>query len=426
MEWGIVLKNKISIRRHLTLIFGVFSLLITLIVAITFNFAVANSFDKYATAKNQQQPKLIQMPDKEESNYNEFLSVIPKTMTNEKVVGLGNTSSRMYQLNSIEQELKDSINRSIIISGAISFFISILVGYFISRKLSKPLKALIGVTKQIEKGNYSIKVDKTSKIEEIYLLGISLEKMAQKIDENIEHDKRVSQDVQHEIRTPLTNIKVQIEAMIDGIWQLNTENITLCLNEVNRLSAIANQLYQLGNIENTSDSIVYSTFLLPTMVDSIKKEFEISLKAKNMEVINTIDCDISITSDENLLRSAIYNLISNSVRYSGESSTIKVNYKKYISNDINSNYFSTIQKKADILKNYNLISIEDNGVGIADDKLQVIFERFYRIDKSRARKLGGSGLGLSIVNAIVLKLGGFVDVKSIETVKTTFTIFLPQ
>lgn len=412
MVWDIVLKFNLTIKRHLTLIFGAFSLLITVIVALVFNLSVDSNFEKYANNKKQELGRENQVVEIQKSNVrNSFF---------------GNGQNKNYQLTTVELELRDSLTTSILIIGAISFFISLLIGHFISLRLSKPLKSLTKMTEEIEKGSYQLKIEHDTNIEEISLLSNSLVKMANQISESIEKDKRLSQDVQHEIRTPLTNLKAQLEAMIDGVLDLDLETIRLCLIEVERLTKIVQQLHQLGTIESERDIIEKDDLYLYDIVNSIIKEFSLNIEKNNMKTLNLIEKDFIINSNEELLYSSLYNLISNAIKYSGSNAQIKIYLDRFKKEDISSKYYKQISNMGDVLKDYNIVSIEDNGVGIAQEDINHIFERFYRIDKSRSRKIGGSGLGLSIVHAAVIKLGGFITVESSKNINTIFSIFLEK
>lgn len=398
----------IKIKNQLVVFFVFFSMLLTLIIALFFNFALNNSFDKYLKTKNQQ---IIRMQDTDNK-------------VGIKQQGI-NTSNRFYQLNSVETDLKQSINNYIILIGILSFIISILVAYIFSKRFTKPILRITEATNKIKKGKYDIKIEDKTRIEELSTLIKALEKMANKINENIEHDKRLSQDVQHELRTPLTNIKAQIEAMIDGVWQINELNLKLCLDEINRMNSILNQLYQLGMIEIDSQLILIN-INMKDLVSNIVKENSIALNKKNMSVDINIQNDFVILSDENLIKSAITNLITNAIRYSGDNSKIEINIRDF---DISSNEYKNmkfIKDNIDIKSNYYLIEVFDNGIGIAEDKINKIIDRFYRVDKSRSRNLGGAGLGLSIVNAVAQKLDGFLYVESEENVYSKFTIFIKK
>lgn len=393
-------------------------MLLTTIIAIALNISVDSNFEKYSVTKNQQQMNLLISTLDGEN----------KTVGLDSSKGFKNTnnSNRIYQLNSIEQELKDSINRSIFIIGFFSLIVSLLLGFIISRKLAKPIRDLTKITEKIENGSYLVQLKNKSNIYEVNQLGLSLENMGKKINDSFEHDKRVSQDIQHEIRTPLTNIKAQIEAMLDGVWQINEENLSLCLSEIERLNNIINQLYKLGNIENNLEKLVYSEFNLRNLINYIIKEYDLALHEKFMVIVNEIDENVKLISDEILLKSAISNLISNSIRYSGEKTRIKISYNRFVKNDEKSFFYNFIKDKGNINNSYSIISVEDNGVGIPKENLNLIFERFYRVDKSRSRKIGGAGIGLSIVNAISNALKGFVIVESEEHIKTIFYIFIKE
>ncbi len=389
------MKNKITIQRILSVILISFSLSITVISAIFLNIGINSSFDKYLVSKNQQITK-TQQENLTISNY-------------QKQGQFSNIPNRNMQLNSVEIDLKKSINNYIIMIGISSFIVSILAAYFLSKRLTRPLLKIEDATNKIKEGNYDLQIENDTKIKEIFNLVLALDSMAKKISDNIEHDKRITQDIQHELRTPLTNLKAQVEAMLDGVWEIDEKNLQLCLSEINRLNSIVQQLYQLGMIEDV-DLLSFSEINLKTFVDNIIRENLFSLEEKEMKVINDIDKGFIIISDEHLLKSAIFNLITNSIRYSGYKSIININLQ-----DI---------KKDN--KEYYVINVIDNGIGIPRDKLNQIFDRFYRVDKSRSRQNGGAGLGLSIVSAVANKLGGFVLVESEEKVMTKFSIYIEK
>lgn len=411
MEWVIVLKNKIKMQRILSIIFILFSLCLTVFIAIFFNIGINRSFDKYLVSKNQQLVRLAQDSSEVIITHNQGQNPNPP--------------NRNMQLNSIETDLKRSINNYIIIIGFLSFGLSILVAFLVTKRVTKPLSKIEEATRKIEDGDYNLKIKENTSIEEISNLITALESMAKKINDNLEHDKRISQDVQHELRTPLTNLKAQVEAMLDGVWDIDESNLNLCLSEINRLNNIVNQLYQLGMIEN-EDIIDFSNVNLKELVDFIIFENSLSLEEKNMEVKNNIKSNSIIISDEVLIKSAIFNLITNSIKYSGEKSTIQVNLSERNKNSEITTENEKLLDRIEINKDYYIIEIIDNGIGIPKDKINQIFERFYRVDKSRSRKQGGAGLGLSIVSAIANKLGGFIFVESEENVVTKFSLYIEK
>ncbi|MGD1817854.1 MAG: sensor histidine kinase [Pleomorphochaeta sp.] len=415
------MKHKIKIKKQLALAFGIFSLVFTLLIALLLNFAVGKSFDNYLIVKNQQ------ILESQLSQEDTSSVVFGALRSNRSVLqrNNANTSGMHYQLNSVEQNLKNSINYYILIIGIFSFLVSIVVGYLLSKRISRPLMTLKEATTKIENGDYDIKLKKNTSIEEISLLIVALEKMANRINENIEHDKRLSQDVQHELRTPITNLKLQIEAMLDDVWDLDKDNLNLCLNEIERLNKIVDQLHQLGMIEN-DDTITVVDFNLKNLIDTLAKEHHLMLEKNKMILINNITPDVEINNDENIIKSAINNLISNAIRYSGENTKVTIDYNQFNANDVSSKYYKIISENLDVNNSYDIISVSDNGKGIAQENLDKIFERFYRVDKSRSRNLGGSGLGLSIVYASAKKLDGFIYVTSKENEETKFSYIIKK
>ena len=218
-------------------------------------------------------------------------------------------------------------------------------------------------------------------------------------------------NVSHELKTPITSIKGYVETLLDGA--LNDEEnaerfLTTILKQTDRLNAIIEDLLSLSRIEkeNKHDAIELTlqplTPIILSSVDCCRQK----ANEKNISIVTNTTSTITINANTQLLEQAIINLIDNAIKYSGENEEIHVDWREE--------------------NHCVIIEVKDQGVGIAEEHIPRLFERFYRIDKARSRKLGGTGLGLSIVKHIANAHKGSISVESQLGKGSTFSILIPH
>ncbi len=217
-------------------------------------------------------------------------------------------------------------------------------------------------------------------------------------------------NVSHEIRTPLTSIKGFVEALNDGaIKDKKTAKrfVDIILRQTNRLNLIIGDLLDLATLEENEERSEIQ-FEEANLFDLIKDALHICKPhAKEKKIKIDVNCpgEISCFMNTSLIEQALVNLIENAIKYSPAGTNINVNYSKD--------------------NRYHIIEVKDQGIGISQDHINRIFERFYRVDKARSRKMGGTGLGLAIVKHIAKVHGGEVTVDSEENKGTSFYFHLP-
>ncbi|MCP4160506.1 MAG: hypothetical protein GY760_10565 [Deltaproteobacteria bacterium] len=219
-------------------------------------------------------------------------------------------------------------------------------------------------------------------------------------------------NVSHELKTPVTLINGYVETLIDGASR-DKEKLDQFLNIINRhskrISSIISDLLILSNIEDRGNNIIYEDLFLYDLLFSVYTS--VLDNAENGEISLKIECDdqLKISANPILLEQAIFNLVSNALKYSGKGSQVIITGKMGS---------STSNKQIHI-------QVKDDGIGIAKDQLDRIFERFYRVKKKHGEKMEGTGLGLSIVRHIILAHNGSIDVSSQEGKGCCFSIALP-
>ncbi|MCX8031741.1 MAG: cell wall metabolism sensor histidine kinase WalK [Thermodesulfovibrionales bacterium] len=207
----------------------------------------------------------------------------------------------------------------------------------------------------------------------------------------------------HELRTPITTIKSHVEAMIDGIWQPTEDRLRSCLDEIERLNKLIEEIKLLAEYE-IEERIEKQEFNLRELIKQIVLNFEKNFLDKGL-ILETHLEDVILYADKNKIAQVIINLLSNAIKYSRDGGKIYIEVKGKSEGAY--------------------IKIKDDGMGIPKKDLPYIFERFYRVDQSRNKETGGAGIGLSIVKRIIEMHKGEISVNSELNKGTEFIIKLP-
>ena len=288
-------------------------------------------------------------------------------------------------------------------------FISLLIPLFfalvVSKKLSSPIVTINDFTQKIAKGRYSSLSLEETGIREIDDLLVSVNDLSLQLQHQQKIRNRLSSDIAHEIRTPLTTLKGNIEAMIDGVWEISEERLYRCYEEVSRITRLIGEIDRINELESQESQLQKNTFDLTELAQQIVDNFQ------PMLVENKLNCSVSgnrvfISADRDKIHQVLTNLLANAIKFTPSGGRIDL----YVSQSKGTASFRII----------------DNGQGIPPDEVGQIFERFYMAEPSRNSKLGGQGIGLSIVKGIVNAHQGTISVDSIYGKGTTFTINLPK
>ncbi|MEG1254343.1 ATP-binding protein [Clostridium sp.] len=299
----------------------------------------------------------------------------------------------------------NTLNNILILVGIFSLGISIFIGMLISSSISKPILSVVKATNLIATGQYKSKIQEKSNVEEINEMINSVNKLATSLDEEEKIRRILTKDISHELRTPLTTIQGQVEALIDGIWEPSEKRLQSIHEEVLRLGRLVGSLEHLSRYESEDLVLDKINTNIDELIRMIIINFEKQLHDKRIKLELKLDtCKANIDKDK--ITQAVVNIISNSIKYTDAGGSLNVTCLETDS--------------------FAIISVKDNGRGISEEHIPYIFERFYRVDESRARATGGAGIGLTISKAIVEAHGGTISVESKIDEGTEFIIEIPK
>ena len=344
------------------------------------------------------------MINKNKSNYTEKLFEI-KNLDNEIIgnIKIGSYGLLYYMDNDVDF-LKE-INKVITSIGIVMVLITIFIAILIYNNISKPVEVVSNMANLIGDGDYDNKIDYDSNIVEIDVLIKSINNLSAKLEEQENLRKRLTTDISHELRTPLTSIQTHLEAMIDGIWEPDTERLNSVNEEVIRLTNLVNQLQNLAKFDSEKSKLNLAKVNVKNLIMNVVYNNQGKALEKNIN----IECDLeSIDSylDKDKISQVIVNLLSNAIRYTNNGGKIFISSYK---------------------ENNNLkIQFKDNGIGIPKENIKYIFERFYRVDESRSKNTGGIGVGLTIVKSIIDLHQGTIEVRSELNKGSEFIVILPN
>lgn len=294
----------------------------------------------------------------------------------------------------------------LLIAGVVLF--SILIGYLVFKGLKRimyPLHELQQAVRRMSTGDYRARVDVTSN-DEVGQLSEAFNHMAEAIQREDEERKVFLATVSHELRTPISYVKGYSESIQNGFIEGEQKDEAICLiaREANRMERLTNELMQLVHIDTEETDKMYPIVLAETLRDSAAL---VNTKAveKEIAIVLELNEEIIIEADEEKMRQIFINLLENAIRYSDRGTSIYLN--------------------AVIEDDSAVIQVEDKGIGIPQEDLPRILERFYRVNKARSRADGGSGLGLSIVDKLVQQHRGTLHIESEVGKGTIVTVKLP-
>ncbi|MCD1259210.1 HAMP domain-containing protein [Paenibacillus athensensis] len=308
-----------------------------------------------------------------------------------------------HEFPALDYHLEQALMQTIVWTSLISILLAIFLGFYVARRISAPLVHMTHVAERMTGGEWNSRVVIRGK-DELADLGASLNTLASQLQQHEQLRMTMTEDIAHELRTPLATLKSHMRALEDGIWEPTPERIHSCYEEIERLAQLVAELEDLTYVESPGFQLVRKEESLAAIIERGVQLVTAAYREKNVRLSGNASPHIRVNVDQDRMIQVLVNLLSNALKFTPERGEVRV--------------------KGSEERDHVLIQVHDTGTGIPQEDLPYVFERFYRADKSRNRRTGGSGLGLTIVKELVAAHGGDISVESWQG--TTFTIRIPK
>lgn len=287
--------------------------------------------------------------------------------------------------------------------------LSLIVSYFVSRKISSGVIKINKEAKKLSKGNFDVKFDTNQPILELSELAETLEYTKDELSKTENLRRELLANVSHDLKTPLTMIKAYAEMVRDVTYKddtKRTKDLNIIIEETDRLNVLVNDILELSKIQSGTQKLTIEQFDLEKFVKNIIKRYDIMSENKKYKFKVSINKNIIVSADRKRIEQVMYNLINNAINYTGDDKKIII---------------SALE-----LENTVRIEVKDTGKGIDKEELENIWDKYYKIDKTHSREQVGSGVGLSIVKNILINHNCNYGVESIKGNGTIFYFELPK
>jgi signal transduction histidine kinase len=306
----------------------------------------------------------------------------------------------------IQSAVTAGVNEAILWGALAAVVVAVIASYLVSGWITRPLAHMAEVAGQIAAGDYRQRVSHQAN-DEIGRFATAFNDMAGQLQKTEELRQELLGTISHEIRTPLANVEGYMQGLMDGVIPAEPETYELVRREAARLGRLVTDVERLSRLEAGAEAIKPRELVVAEAVEAVvaplRPQFvhlEISFSAGCAE-----PCP-RIWADPDKFAQILGNLLSNSLRYTPPGGAVKV----------------------DVRAQDRMVSfvVEDSGIGIPAGDLPHVFERFYRVDKSRSSSSGGNGIGLAVAKALTEQMGGSIVAESVPGSYTRFTFRLPQ
>ena len=333
---------------------------------------------------------------------------VPINVTSDKgeVISIG-TVFAVSDLSTLAVFREEAI-KMFLLAGIAAFMISFGIVWIFSYKLAQPLRKMAAAAHSFGAGDFSVRVEVCSN-DEIGHLAQAFNNMAETLSASESMNRNFIANVSHELKTPMTTIAGFIDGILDGTIPKEKENyyLNIVSQEIKRLSRLVKTMLNLSKIDSGELKLRPARFDLSNTIFLALLSFEKNIENKNIEIRGLDKCEPDfVDGDPDMIHQVLYNLLENAVKFTNQDGYIEI----------------LIREQAD----RHVVTIRNSGPGIPADEVGMIFDRFYKTDKSRSQDKNGMGLGLYIVRTIIKLHGGDISVTSVENEYTQFEFWLPN
>jgi signal transduction histidine kinase len=359
-------------------------------------------YDEYVQAKHLIVPRGGLILEEKWSS-KQYIATVSPIMVEGETVGL------VYMFKSTKpiQEMTTSLRNHFLTVGIVIIILSVISIAIFTKSITNPLIRMKMATEKLSQGDFTVSLNVTTK-DEVGQLAMAIEKLAQDLNHIKKERNEFLASIAHELRTPLTYIK----GYADVVSRENINNderkhyLTIIKEETKHLSGLVKNLFDLARVDQNHFQVSKQRVNLHGFLERIVRKVTPTYHQRSILIALTGNQDIKVEIDMERFEQVITNLLDNSLKYSDEHTKVDITFF----ND----------------KQFVFIKINDQGIGIPQEDMPYIFDRLYRVEKSRSRSSGGAGLGLSIAKEIIEAHGGVISIVSSVNVGTIITIRLDR
>ena len=290
-----------------------------------------------------------------------------------------------------------SVTQAVLVAGLAASVAAVVVSLFVSARIVRPVRYIVHSTRHIAAGHYAERVPLTmlDQEDELGQLAGSFNAMAASLETTERQRVELLGDVAHELRTPISTLEGYLEGLLDGVVEPAPETWARLHGEAGRLHRLVSDLQELSRAESRQLALKLQAVDPAQIAEIALARLQQPLADKGLEVVTQIPAGLPpVRADPDRAAQVLTNLLTNALRYTPAPGKITLSLGRTpAGNDV-------------------LFQVADSGIGLAAEQLPHLFERFYRVDKSRSRAAGGSGIGLTIAKAIVEAMGGRIWAES--------------
>jgi signal transduction histidine kinase len=306
---------------------------------------------------------------------------------------------------SLDRHFGQAMVQSTILAVIGAVTLAVFTSLFVSKRITKPLIQMRQAAEQMIQGDLNTRIPVKGN-DELSDLAQALNHLTEELQKQEALRKNLTSDVAHELRTPLATLKSHMEAFLDGVWEPTNERIRSCYEEIERLTRLVGDLEKLTALEAPGFQLHRKRENIQDIAEQAVRSAQASFLQKGVTLRLHAPESVLAMVDRTRILQILANLLSNALKFTPKGGEVKVEVR----NDGTD----------------ALLIVQDNGIGIPPSEVPKVFERFYRVEKSRNRKLGGSGIGLTIVKKLTQAHEGDVEIKSKEGKGTTVYVRIPK
>jgi len=290
-------------------------------------------------------------------------------------------------------DYRAGFNDAFLIAGAAALAVAVILSVLFSRSVTHPVQAMSSAAERIAAGHYDERVPVSGEDELSQLAG-RFNQMAQNLADVESMRRLLIADVSHELRTPLTAIQGSVEGLMDGVLPASDETYEQIHAEARRLNRLVDDLQELSRVEAHAYELRLEPVELAPLMQTVIKRLGPAAASKNISLTSQLAGTLpKVRGDADRLVQVLSNLVNNALQYTPEGGSVTISARE-VAREVQ-------------------VSVRDSGVGIGAEHLGHVFDRFYRVDKSRSRQAGGgSGIGLTIARLLVEAHGGRIWAES--------------